>query len=297
MPIHYQDEGTGILKNTYTIHAVDKYNNPAKEGIVLHPSIINGTRVVRTSSLEEDGQIIQGGASDMFKDDVTNPFGSVDESMDLLAIVSNANRTDQAYLGNWTIDSVVSNSSLTLAEDYLGLDKTNLNYVIGNSERYVDGYGIATVDIKSATGSYVTDVNGIVQFTVSFDRILAGHTVTISANAYDVNRTGVAKIAGLRWDDYSSSTKKIQNDGADHNITLQLGISGGVEPLVGLRIDSDSIISNDATCDINASGANILTTDSNGVIQVQLSTDLTGSQATECDISWNTSPGSIYREY
>ena len=293
------DEGTGIYKNTYTIHAVDKYDNPARAGIVLHPSIINGTTVVKTDSATEANGTITNATPDTFSD-TTAPFGAVDSSKDILAIVSNADRTDQAYLGNWSIDSVNSfYDQLTLAEDYLGSTTDSLNYVIGNSNRYIDQYGIATVDIQSATGSYVTDENGMVQFTVSFDRILAGHTVTISANAYDVKRTGVSVIAGLRWGKYSSTVEKVPNDGNDHIVNLQLGIDDGIEPLVGLEIVPSSIVSNDAACDVNMSlgASNDFITDANGMITVQISTQLNISPATECNIRWSATQAAIYKEY
>ena len=288
------DDGSGILYNSYTIHAVDRYNNPAREGIVLHPSLINGTKVIKTALIDAVGSI--NASTPVSFTDITNPFGLVDDGVDLLAIVSNPDKTDQLYLGNWTIDGATA-GSLTLAEAYQGAITANLNYVIGNSDRYISQYGIATVDISSPTGLFVTNANGTTEFIVGFDRILAGHTITLSANAVDGNRTGISKIAGLRWDDYSSSSKKIQNDGLNHVITLQLGISSGIEHLVGLSIDPDSIVSSDATCALDVSGANILTTNSNGVIQVELATRLTVSAATECTISWNMSPGSIYREY
>ena len=76
------------------------------------------------------------------------------------------------------------------------------NNVIGNENRFISdkndfGYGVATADIATKAGGYVTDANGNVQFDVKFDPILAGHTVTIAAHANDGERTGVSKIAPL----------------------------------------------------------------------------------------------------
>ena len=287
-----KDDSTGLYKNYYTIHAVDKYDNPAREGITLHPSIINGTKVIQSTATT--GQITQG-TPDTFDDATANVFSMVDTN-DLLAIVPSFIRMDKVYLGNWSIADVINDNQLKLAEEYTGATTDSLSYVIGNSQRTI-GVHIATVDIRSRDAGYVTDANGTLRLEVTFDPILAGHTVTISANAYDVNRTGVAKIAGLRWGDFSSTTKKVPNDGNDHNVTLALGISNFQEPLVGLNIVPSSIISSDTACDLNMSAANDLTTDANGEIRVQISTGRSSSTATECEISWSKSMSGIYREY
>jgi hypothetical protein len=289
------EDDTGIHQNVYTIHAVDKYNNPARAGIVLHPSVINGTTVIRTRANADDGAINQANP-DTFSDD-NAPFTDVDVERDILSILPNASRQDPAYLGNWSLEDKNSDSELVLSEDYLASSIDGLNYIIGNADRYIDGYGVATVDIKSNTGSYITDENGNVEFIVSFDRILSGHTVTLSANAYDTERTGVAKIAPLRWDNYISSEKEIQNDGEEHNVTLTLGIDGGVEHLVGVDIVPSSIMSNDSGCDVNTSADNDLRTDANGQIRVQMSTGLGDSKAVSCKIYWRATSGDIYIEY
>jgi hypothetical protein len=288
-----EDTDLGIYKNYYTIHAVDKYNNPAREGITLHPSIINGTKVVNSTGTT--GQINLASPA-TFTDTNINAFTTVDTN-DLLAIVPNANRINNAYLGNWTID-IATASTLELAEEYTEATTNGLSYIIGNSVRFLEGYGVATVDIKDRDNrGFVTDSNGNVQFEVTFDPVLAGHTVTISANAYDDNRTGAAIIAGLRWDNYDSTSESIPNDGLDHTITLGLGISDGVEKLIDVDIVPGSIMSNDATCDLNPLGFNNLHTNSNGEITVTISTGLTASGATDCTISWSATQGGIFKEY
>ena len=314
-----EDTGLGLYKNYYTIHAVDRYNNPAQEGITLHPSIINGTKVVRSASDQDTGKIenIDSNDSnecnntihDQFTDATDNIFDNVDTD-DLLAIVSNPNRVNNAYLGNWSISDVIDSNTLKLAEEYLDEVTDKLNYIIGNASRYIDGYGMATVDIKDRNDNgYVTDKNGNVQFEMTFDPILAGHTVTISANAYDrdkkiddnqiydCNRTGAAIIAGLRWDRYASTVVTIPNDGNEYIVTLGLSISDGLEPLVDLDIVPESITSSDSGCALNSSADNDLHTDRNGQITVHIETGLGDSTAKECDISWSATQSGIYREY
>ena len=292
------DDGTGTYGNTYTIHAVDKYNNPAREGITLHPSIVNGRKVTRSNATNNTGKIAVG-TPVTFDDSVENFISAgVDETKDILAILPNVDRIDQAYLGNWSLDSI-SAHQLDLVENYYGVSTNSLNYVIGNSERYIDGYGKATVDIKSSTGKYVTDENGTVSFIVTFDRILSGHTVTISANGFDNNRTGVSKVAALRWSKYSSTQVKVPNDNNDHNVTLQLGIDDGVEKLIDIEIVPSSIKSDVADCDVNLSVAtNNFHTDKNGQITFTVSTGLvTNNKADECIIEWSATQGGIFLEY
>ena len=294
-----EDENLSIYKNEYTIHAVDRYNNPARAGITLHPSIINGTKIIRTSSTANSGQITQGNP-DTFDDSVVDfTAGNVDIN-DILMIVPNPNRYGKEYTGTWSIDSVAAHK-LGLSEDYLGATTGNLNYVIGNSNRYLPGYGLATVDIKDKEGKgFVTDSNGNVQFVVTFDPVLAGHTVTISATAYDGNRTGVATVAGLRWGSYSSTSVQVKNDGASHVETLTLGISDGREALIDVDIVPSSIKSTSSQCQLDTTSPGTMTnlhTDGNGQITVQISTAGTDSDVKECTIKWSATQGGIYKEY
>lgn len=292
-----EDEVNTLFINTYTIHAVDKYANPAREGVMLFPSLINGVKLVETDS-SPTGQITAG--TPVTFEDSTKSFDAAGITTDeRLIIVPNSLRYAQSYLGGWSIDDVAG-QSLTLSEAYFGATTDNLSYVIGNESRNLLG-DIALASITSKTGSYVTDANGNVQFDVAFDPALAGHTVTIAAHTYDTNRTGIAKVAGLRWGHYNSRTEKVTNDGNDHNVTLQLEISNSsdkpIEFLKDVEIVPEGIVSNSSQCDLNLSAANDLHTDVNGQITVQIYTLATDPAVTECEISWSKSNSHIYMEY
>ena len=293
------DSDTGLYKVHYTIHAVDRYDNPAKEGITLHPSIING---VSHNGIREEptGEIIENTNPVEFKDtNNTSAYQQVD-SDDLLAIVPYADRLEPLYLGNWSIkDTNGSNSRMTLEESYSGVTVDRLAYIIGNPNRYIDGYGIATADIKSRNGGYVTDSSGNVQFTVTFDPVLSAHTVTIAANAYDSNRTGVSSVEALRAPvAYSTSEVLVTNDGNDSNITISLGVEEFRESLVNVKIDPQSIKSTSADCALKEnSDFNNFTTNSNGRISVTIKTGLVTTTSGGCTIEWDASPSSIYKEY
>ena len=156
-------------------------------------------------------------------------------------------------------------------------------------------------DISGTGGSYVTDASGITQIDVAFDPVLAGHTVTLSVHSNDGNRTGTAKVASLRWDNYSTTSVFIDNDGSDHNVTLSLGINNidgdPLESLIGVDIVPSGIISDSGQCELNTSATHDLNTNANGQIRVQISTSGLDPDTAQCSISWSTSGAHIYREY
>jgi len=301
-------EDDGLFVCVYTIHAVDKYNNPARAGVPIHPTLVNGTKIPLNyhpepipNRLPTTGEIKNG--SPVTINDSTLDFVSKKvETTDRAIIVTNPNHNDQAYLGDWSLDTVY-NHELQVSEKYYGPDESGLSYVIGNDKRYIEPYGIASADAVSPTGGYLTDGNGTVQFEVKFDPILAGHTVTLAANAYDGNRTGISKIENLRWGHYTTSVVVIPNDGADHNVTLSLGIASASDqhlaPLLGLHVTKDSIVSDTSACaiDIVHTTYDDLYTGTTGTVQAVINTHVTGVDATECKISWHADNGDIYREY
>ena len=291
---------TGLYENEFTIHAVDRYDNPAREGIMLHPSIINGVKVKK----EGNGEILKGDPVG-FEDTTNTPFHDVDED-DLLAIIPSVIRNEPAYLGNWSVKAKATNSKLFLEEAYNQIDTGRLDYIVGNSNRFIDGNGIATADIKAKNGSYMTNKSGNAQFTVTYDPILAGHTVTISANAYDENRTGISSIETLRdCEGYASTSVKIPNDGnnSDENnntiVNLTLTIGAGREPLVGLDIVPSSILSSSAACMLNENNAtnDTIKTNKNGEITVVFKTGQINGGPKECTIQWSAQASGIYKEY
>jgi hypothetical protein len=295
-----EDESLGLNKNYYTIHAVDRYNNPARAGVMLQPSIINGTKVIKSPrDSTPSGEIIKGNPAIFQDSSLTNIFDTVNRA-DILAIVPNQIKFSKNYLGNWSIDSVAPNM-LVLSEEFFENTTTELSYVIGNSKRIMLNNDVATADIQPRDGTFATDENGNVRLVVSFDPILSGHTVTISANAYEAsNRTGIGQIKQLRWGNYNSTIKSVINDGKDHNVSLQLGIStiGGnpVEPLMAVEISQLSIESSSTQCELNTTAVMSLKPDENGFISFFISTK-DSDDVKECEITWSKSNASIFKEY
>ncbi|WP_456432073.1 hypothetical protein [Nitratifractor sp.] len=304
-----EDKERNLIKSVYTAHAVDKYDNPVGEGVTLTPAVINGVKFVHVSDLL--GTLSNNGGDTVFKSDGSgdNYSNAIDPNEDLLIVTPNSQRFDMSYLGNWQIDEVLNATQLRLHEPYKGEDVDKLSYIIGNSHRALprdggNGTDVVNVDITSTTGSFRTDGNGTVQFTLTFDPLLAGHTVTTGIYAYDSQtgkRVGISKIEMLRWNKYTSNVVKVKNDGASHEIDLFLGIlapSGSGEHLVDVDIVPQAILSSSSQCGVDlGSATNDFHTDYNGRIHVTIYTLATDSSVKECAITWNKLDSGIYLEY
>ena len=290
------DSNLGIFKDKYTIHAVDKYSNPVNSGVQLYPTLING---FKTHS--NNGEISTNGSSTNFKDSNASFTTTVSLSDDdRLIILPSSGGYKKNYLGGWTISTIDNNNSLTLVEDYNGTNTSSLYYVIGNKERLIAGDTVAVADIQSTTGSYVTDENGNVQFNVTYDPILVGHTLSLSAVAYNNKiRSGIALRSNFRGEGYSYSAEKVANDGKEHNSTVSIKTilpTGNVQ-LANVNIVPKSVsVSPADQCDINQSDSNF-TTDNNGNFRVSINTHATDTNTKTCTVSWIPSNTSIYSEY
>lgn len=323
-----------VAKMIFVVRAVDKYGNPARAGLTLWPTLINGVKVVK--SRVPSGILIPGKTQAIFRDTSTNfALSDVTTEDNLIILPSQANY-DQNYLGHWPI-SDVAGSTLILGEPFLSTKSIKpLTYVVGNERRYIEGYGVAVASIsrpgaENGTGepesnsydisndfgrsstTYITDENGFMTFEVHYDFALAGRTFTLAVNAYDVDengteiRAGISKIDTFRWPGgYTSSEETISNDGKDHNVALTLMINGcdkqPLEYLSNRHIVPNSIIIKDDKgddtdqCQLVENKSNFLT-DNNGQLKLVISTKGNTTVTKNCTVKWNESDGGIYMEY
>jgi len=296
--LHYvstqYDDGLGLFKDKYTIHAVDKYANPVNTKAQLSPTLINGFKTVSSN-----GKISNDGTNTVFEDTSATFNSSVDLSdNDRLIVLPTASAFKKMYLGGWTISSVDSDTKLTLVEDYNDSAQSSLRYIIGNENRFIRDR-VALADIQSTTGSYITDENGNVQFNVTYDPILVGHTYSLSAVAYDKNssRSGVSLRSAFKGNGFSYTAHDVANDGDSHDSIISVAINPLNDPLVNLNIVPSSVsVSPADQCDINSSASNFLT-DNNGEFTVSVVTKGTDSNVKSCTVSWVASNSSIYFEY
>ncbi len=291
------DEENGLFIDRWNIHAVDKYANPAREGISLYPTLINGYKRVGYAA----GSIVAGDPANFT--DAAAPFGAVDvnpPNNDRLIIMpqSTPEKIDKSYLGDWTISRVVDSSTLELEDIYAGPDASQLKYIIGSEKRALADV-ISIADIKSAEpdGTYKTDADGNVRFDVTYDPMLVGHTLTLSAKTYNgTERSGTAIRTNFRGEGYTVNSKKIDNDGNTHTVTLSISIKPNGEPLVGVQLIPDSITSDSGQCTLAPNHPPIYT-NNNGSFTVSIDTAGDINKANECTISWEPSNASIYYEY
>ncbi len=291
------DKEKGLFEDRWNIHAVDKYANPAREGISLYPTLINGYKHIGYAA----GSIVASDPANFT--DTSAPFGAVDVNPpynDRLIIMPQSipEKIDKSYLGDWTISRVVDSSTLELEDIYAGPDDSQLKYIIGSEKRALADV-ISIADIKSAepSGTYKTDANGNVRFDVTYDPMLVGHTLTLSAKTYNGTvRSGTAIRTSFRGEGYSVNSKKIDNDGNTHVVTLSISINPNGEPLVGVELVPDSITTDSGQCTLNPASVPIRT-NNNGSFTVLIDTAGDINKAKECTISWEATNSSIYYEY
>jgi len=290
------DNVTGFFKDRWSIHAVDKYATPIKEGITLSPTLINGYKYVGYAS----GQIVAGTYPKFI--DATSPFVDIDTTSpnnDRLIILPQSTpiRIDKSYLGDWTIEKDVNQSTLMLSENYSGPSTDSLRYVIGGEKRVLADV-VSLAHVEAVNGDYRADGNGTVLFDVVYDPMLVGHTLTLSAKAYNgEKRSGVAIRTNFRGQGYDATSEVINNDGNSHVVTLAISIKPTSQPLVGVRLTPESITFDSKECELDLVATGDILTDRNGQFSVVVNTSGNTAKAETCTVSWMTQNSSIYYEY
>ena len=209
----------GLYTSNYTIHAVDQYANPVSTGEHVYVNVVNGLEIVSETiphaetifdinkTFEKHFYNSQGaisanenGGSTLTATGVD--VNHIDINIDRVMILSNRIRNSADYTGSWTLDSIESNGSkLGLIEDYTGVDKDNLTFIIGDDTRYNPCALTNNVaDLDSLDQTYKI-TNGIARFKIQYDPYLVGKDIYIAANTYNqTKRVGAAireKIFGL----------------------------------------------------------------------------------------------------
>jgi len=316
-----------MAKMVFTVQAVDSHGNPAKGGVTLIPSIINGVKVVKSQN--PNGEL-QPGSYATFVDPAGSFVGSKVTNEDSLAILPDAQNYHSSYLGKWNIDSVGNNSTLFLDERYSGDVVKSLAYVVGNERRYIPGYGVVTANISrsgketsddygATKTNYVTNEDGIMTFEVIYDYTLAGRTFTLSVVSNDVDangevvRAGISKVDVFRWPSpaalngqnsanpqgYGSTSAEVLNNGTTQKAKINLFIYNcsnlsdlePIEVLSGVKIVPDSVTVTPSTqCSIDQVNSNF-TSDANGNIEIAIVTDGNTTISDNCTATWSADNG------
>jgi hypothetical protein len=303
--VYERTDISGALFNDHlTIHAVDKYGNPANSGNQIHPSLICGGAEANasdaTSLLYYDGQITAGTSNTIFRDTTNTPFANTIPSEERVMILPWNSAYSKDYLGGWTIEQKANNQRLDLSEEYYGDNTHDIWYITGDQDRLLNN-NIATAHIVADTGyeSYKTDENGIVKVVVVYDPVLVGHTYALSAVSYNnQTRSGTSGKETFRGNGYiyDFSLNPVPLDGNTHNTVLSIAISPTGEWLDNVYITPSSISFSSTDCQLDSS-TDLHVQQGHVTLVVNTTVPADPNDPTECTVDWAGSNGSIYYEY
>ncbi len=180
----------GLFSDHYVVHAIDKYGNPANKGEHIYAGVVNGLEFSSkddTTPLSYDsiGTINSGDPATFSVNSADSEFGNVIVQKDRVIVLASDYRHDSSYLGGWSIQSVDTNTSLTLDKKYDGTSISDLSFVIGSEDRAdTCGNTLALADLDSQDNSYAIGENGIADLTLRYDPYLIGKDVYMYVNAY-----------------------------------------------------------------------------------------------------------------
>gem|GEM_PF-4260774 len=309
------DYQNGIFYDDYIVHCVDENNHPAYIGKIVNVGVVGGldkSSAGRYLKLDEGKIGLDGQRNTIFSIDESNyyDFSNV-KSADTLVILANENRNSPDYMGGWRIDTVLSDYSLGLAEEYYGESADELTSVIGTPKRYDEcHHTIYGVDLDKVGGQYLIDSNGIAHIRLKYDPFFVGKDVFIYANTSVKDDNGSSRRVGvaLRQKLYGNGIEvdKQKIDCAQGEVCTEQfhfytkNDRDGKIPLSGVRPSFTA--SRGSSCTITLLQQ---TTGCDGSISVRLvnnpvTSGISGgseSQAnasTKCSISWT---GALYYEY
>ena len=166
----------GLIEQTYILHAVDKFGNPAQSGTKMYVGLVAGVKVEGN----ESGTLIANSPAEFNDSNKVNFNNKNVKINDTLIVVPNKKKFNPSYLGGWNIDSIIDNYNLGLDKDY-NLTENNLSYIIGNERRFI-GNGIYTADVDKENKIYEVQQNGNSKIIVRYDPELSGHTFFLYAD-------------------------------------------------------------------------------------------------------------------
>jgi len=273
----------------YRAHATDA-NGKAISGLPLKSSIVNGVKKIRNKKLQNSTGGIESSTPISFFDNGIDFSNTGVRVGDNLIVIPASGKTNPSYLGDWTINKV--NTQLTLSEGSFNLENTDgLTYIIGNEQRYLGNAGsgrIATAHIETPK-SDTTDADGFSYFDVVYDPVLGRHTVTLGVHTSG-DRKSAGKIANLRGGELSGGTYSFLTNGGTAFVNMTIYIKfggGGSEHFIDQRINADSINVEPAkNCQINYAQSNLFT-NAYGQIALAINSqlDANATEPVECTIT------------
>jgi hypothetical protein len=314
------DEGTnGIFYETYTIHVVDRFNNPPNKKVSIYAGVVGG---LSKSSHQNDFEFYLPQSVDIkntsnlieMTKSSSNPInfnpGGINGQLgvkptDTVVFLANSNGAHTDFLGGWHIENI-EEYKLDLRGLYYGGDYKKLTAVIGDSSR-LDARCSQTlyeIDMDAQNGIYTTDENGIATFTLKYDPYFVAKDVYLYAHTYLNNDNGTARRVGtgsrkkLRGEGFNVDNDTIKCDVNTTKIaTMTFTTGDGNIPLVDVKPSFS--YTGGAGCNITILNFE-QKTGCSGTIQFRLSnypgtmSGGNGSEEQECSVSWN---GAIFYEH
>jgi len=281
----------------YRVHATNANGDPVS-GLPLRTSIVSGVKEIRNQKLQRNTGNIEISSPINFFDNGINYTQTGVIVGDNLIILPSSGKTDNSYLGDWSISAV--GASLSFLEGSFNLESTNdLTYIIGNETRFLgdSSRGITAVaHIESSQNT--TDADGFSSFDLVYDPALAGHTLTIGVHT-DGNRLGSGIVTNYRGGTFSAASIVVPITGGIVNTFMHLIITyggGATESLIDLDTAPSSYTAKpEDSCSIITQSSNYHT-DGRGFVTLAVATS-TENNATQCAISWAGGTGSLFLEY
>ncbi len=307
-----------FFEDVFTLHAVDKYGNPAKKGTKIEVGVVSGVRVGGNGNylkVDKNGSLGKNNVNEI-EFNLTNSDYNLttvhdkynnDEGSDSLIILANEDRFSPLYLGGWIVEEVIDNDTLILNGDF-NLTNTKmdlLSFVIGNEKRYNEcesTYNVIDFDQESKT--YLLDENGNAKLILRYDPFFIGHDVFIYANSVSENkRVGVSLRKKLWGSGLDTTTFECDGTSADANCTKYITFSiksyGGSLKKVKFSENNFKAVPykdiGDGTGNLypcNNYTLSVLSEDSGCGGQVQIKIEVPSGNA--CKVMWN---GSLNYEY
>ena len=182
-------ETNPLFTNIYTIHAVDKYGNPANKGERIY---VGGVFGITKDEKEKELYGNKNGTIEYNKNtkDVTfktdKNLSGIDlvssSNKNILIILANDSKYNPDYLGGWDINGIEDDNQ-TLKLNNAGYDikfdkEEDLTYIIGSEKRINEcSQSLAVAHIDSSNGTYVIGDNGIADVELTYDPYFLGKTI------------------------------------------------------------------------------------------------------------------------
>ena len=305
-----------FFEDIFTLHAVDKYGNPAKAGTKIDVGVISGVRKGGNGNylkVDENGTLsfTDNNITEFNLTDSTHNFSTVqdkvnnDEGSDTLIVLANEKRYSPLYLGGWIIEETYDNNVSLKLDGYFDYNNTKadkLSFVIGNEKVYngcEETYNVADFDNEGRT--YMLDENGNATLVLKYDPYFVGHDLFLYANSIENNkRVGVSLKRKLWGKNIDSTTFVCDGENSDTNCTNSISFSvkeyGGALRKVKFYLDNfkteeyKTAGSNKVPC--NSPTITILNADSGCIGKISIKIEVPKGNA--CKVLWNNS---LHYEY